>query len=112
MKCEEEAACEANIRQAACMRFFAPQGQGRHKMRVAVPTVLFNPSDCTLAPTGMHVNALCNLTEPRNRRLQNVKAAARHHSMHQTPSFASPRVTGCKQRPVTTVSRFLDPVVS
>lgn len=67
--------------------------------RLLVPAVLLNPSRCTLTPTGMHVNALCNLAVPRNRKLQNVKAPARHSSTHKTPSFASLHVPGYKQRP-------------
>lgn len=53
MKCEEEAACESNIRQASCT-LFQPAHKDKGSVRLTVPAVLLNPSHCTLAPTGMH----------------------------------------------------------
>lgn len=96
MKCEEEAAYETNIRQASCM---LSVHKDKGSVRLTVPAVLLNPSHCTLAPTGTHVNALCNVPKPSNQKLGNVKAPARHHRTHKTPSFASPHLTGYKQRP-------------
>lgn len=70
-----------------------PVHKDKGSTRLTVPAVLLNPSHCTLAPTGTHVNALCNLPEPSNRKLRNVKATSRHHCTHKTPSFTSAHLT-------------------
>lgn len=88
MKCEEEASCESNIRQASCKLFQSTRTRamwGEQRQQCCLILLAAH-----WLPTGTHVNALCNEPRTRHEQLENVKATTRRGSMHEKPSFALP----------------------